>query len=113
MLAAPAVSFPTRVLPLQSWNSALRASQPSAEATRCGGYCAKASVTECGAWYFTLQPWQVLGWDAAVAPEASEYVPAPQSVQAPEPVLVLNLPAAQMAQPPSGPAYPAELHLRS
>jgi hypothetical protein len=109
-LAAPAVSFPTRVLPLQSWNSALRASQPSAEDTRCGGYLANVSVMKLEAWYLTLQPVQVL---AAVAPRAPEYVPAPQSVQAPEPVLVLNLPAAQIAQPPSGPAYPAESHLQS
>jgi len=94
-LAEPAVTLPTRALPLQSWNSALRASQPIAEATRCGGYLANVSVMKLEAWYLTLQPVQVL---AAVAPRAPEYVPAPQSVQAPEPVLVLNLPAAHAQQ---------------
>ncbi len=39
---------------------------------------------------------------------ASEYVPAPQLVQAPEPVLVLNLPAAHETHDcASGPVEPA------
>jgi hypothetical protein len=75
-LAEPAVTLPTRALPLQSWNSFLRASQPIAEDTRCGGYLANVSVMKLEAWYLTLQPVQVL---AAVAPSVPEYVPAPQS----------------------------------
>ena len=55
---------------------------------------------------------------AAVAPTVAEYVLAPQSVHAAEPVAVLYLPAAHAVHaslvqdaPPSGPVYPM-LHLQ-
>jgi hypothetical protein len=68
-------------------------------------------TTTTASWY--LPAAQLAHAPELEAPIAAEVLPAGQSVQAPEPVLVLNLPAAQIAQPPSGPAYPAESHLQS
>ena len=44
---------------------------------------------------------------AVVVPVVAEYLPVPQSVQAPVPVAALYLPAAQAEHaPPLGPVYP-------